>query len=81
MIPINPVVFMKVRRCICVKNKVDLNLKTTSYLGAFRLFIAEKHILRKIPIRIAIGIIPFGHEIALLSSFDNQISVRSASEI
>ena len=53
---------MKVRRCICVKNKVDLNLKTTSYLGAFRLFIAEKHILRKIPIRIAIGIIPFGHE-------------------
>jgi hypothetical protein len=27
-----------------------------------------------IPIRFAIGIIPFGHEIALLSSFDKQIS-------
>jgi hypothetical protein len=29
-----------------------------------------------IPIRFAIGIIPFGHEIALLSSFNNQISGR-----
>jgi hypothetical protein len=27
-----------------------------------------------IPIRFVIGIIPFGHEIALLSSYDNQIS-------
>jgi len=34
-----------------------------------------------IPIRFAIGIIPFGHEIASLSSFDLLISVRSPSEI